>query len=66
MAAGKEPSERSARPGYRDWRTGLVAIALVLVLAALYVNVPDYGPRIAVVAGIALLVWRFATATRRG
>ncbi|TDD85659.1 hypothetical protein E1202_20450 [Saccharopolyspora karakumensis] len=66
MADGEKSSERRARPGYRDWRTGLVGIAIVLVLAAVFINVPDYGPHIAVAAGVGFLVWRFATAKRRG
>ena len=56
---------RRGQPGYRDWRTGLVGIALVLVLAVVFVNVPDYGPYVVVAAAVAFLVWRFATARRR-
>ncbi|MBQ0926542.1 hypothetical protein [Saccharopolyspora endophytica] len=58
--------ERRARPGYRDWRTGLVGIAIVLVLSLVFINVPDCGPHIAAAAAVAFLVWRFATAERRG
>ncbi|TWG08330.1 hypothetical protein [Saccharopolyspora dendranthemae] len=57
--------ERRNRPGYRDWRTGLVGIALLLLLAVVFINVPDYGPHIAIAVGVVFLVWRFATAKRR-
>ena len=63
MAEDKR-SPRQARPGYRDWRQGLIAIAVVVVLGALFLGAPDYGPYIAVAAAVAFLVWRFATARR--
>lgn len=62
--AEDEKAARKARPGYRDWRQGLIAIAVVVLLGAVYLSVPDYGAYIAVAAVVIFLVWRFATAKR--
>ncbi|SFT06937.1 hypothetical protein [Saccharopolyspora flava] len=55
----------TARRGYRDWRSGLVGIAMVIAAGAVWTNVPDFGPPIVVVAGVSFLVMRFAGIRRR-
>ena len=50
------------RPGYRDWRSGLVSIVWVLVLAFVVVQWPDYGVYAVVAFVVGSIVWRFAAA----
>jgi fatty acid desaturase len=61
-----ENRPREKRPGYRDWRSGLVSIALVVLLGVTFLYLPDFGPYAVVLVVAAFLGWRFISAKRDG
>jgi Flp pilus assembly protein TadB len=62
---GERKPETRRRPGYRDWRSGLVSIVWVLVLAFVVVQWPAYGAYAVVAFVVGLIVWRFASTKGR-
>lgn len=65
MLGEGKPEKRPRRPGYRDWRSGLVSIAWLLVLAFVVVQWPEYGVYAVVVFVVGSIAWRFAAAKGR-